>query len=47
MTRLDKLVCSYGTLGAFTAYTRINEQLHLRLGDFDSRSTAQHVRQYI
>ena len=47
MIRLDKLVCSHGSLGAFTAYTKDYQQLQMRLGDFDSRITAQHVRQYM
>ena len=47
MIRLDKLVCSHCSLGAFTAYTKDYQQLQMRLGDFDSRSTAQRVRQYM
>ena len=40
---LEKLTCTQGTLAAFTAYTRKYQQLQMRLGDYDTRSTEQHV----
>ncbi|BDA51674.1 hypothetical protein COCOBI_19-2300 [Coccomyxa sp. Obi] len=36
-----------GSLAAFTAYTRKYQLLKMKLGTFDSRSTEQHVQQYI
>ena len=47
LSKLEKLSCNHSTLAAFTTFTREHQQLQMRLGEYDGKSIAQHVQQYI